>query len=48
MHWGMTKKPLMPYNPNSFRNRLMEPTIVMPSSNASQVVIGDMLNANKK
>lgn len=43
MHTGMAKKPLMPYHPNAYRNRLMQPTIVMPNSNASQLVIGDML-----
>jgi hypothetical protein len=37
----MLKKPLEPYNPNSFRSRLPSPTVVMPHKNSSQIVIGD-------
>lgn len=40
-HAGMIKKPLEPYNPDAFRNRLPSPTIVMPHKNSSQIVIGD-------
>ena len=41
MHVGMLKKPLVRYDPNSFRNRLQQPTVVMPLKNSSQVVIGN-------
>ena len=37
------KKPLVPYIPNSFRSRLLEPSIVMPGPNINQIVLGDML-----
>ena len=37
----MMKKPLEPYNPNAFRSRLPQPTIVMPYKNSSQIVIGE-------
>eukprot|EP00831_Metopus_contortus_P054151 TRINITY_DN4553_c0_g1_i7.p2 TRINITY_DN4553_c0_g1~~TRINITY_DN4553_c0_g1_i7.p2 ORF type:complete len:179 (+),score=18.51 TRINITY_DN4553_c0_g1_i7:188-724(+) len=48
MHVGMPKKPLVPYHPNSYRNRLPISNVVMPHKNSSQVVIGDRMNANKK
>ena len=35
LHAGMTKKPLVRYDPNSYRNRLPSPTIVMPYKNSS-------------
>jgi len=41
MHVGMAKKPLAKYDPNSYRNRLQQPTVVMPLKNSSQVVLGD-------
>lgn len=40
-HTGMSKKPLMPYNPSATRSQLPKPTIVMPYKNSSQIVIGD-------
>ena len=48
MHAGMSRKPLAPYNPNSYRSRLPIATIVMPYKNSSQVVIGDRTSQNKK
>jgi len=41
MHVGMAKKPLVPYNPTSYRNRLPTPTCVMPHKNKSVVELGD-------
>jgi hypothetical protein len=41
MHVGMVKKPLVRYDPNSYRNRLQQPTVVMPLKNSSQVVLGN-------
>ena len=48
MHAGMAKKPLVKYDPSSYRNRLPQPTVVMPYKNSSQVVIGDRESAQKK
>ena len=48
LHSGMTRKPLERYNPNSYRNRLPVPTVVMPYKNSSQIVIGDRSNNYKK
>ena len=48
LHCGMVKKPLAAYHPNSFRNRLPQPTVVMPYKNSSQIVIGDRSTYNKK
>ncbi len=48
MHVGMDKKPLVPYSPTSYRNRLVQPTVVMPYKNSSQIVIGDRVNAHKR
>ena len=49
LHAGMgTRKPLLPYNPNSTRSRMPVATIVMPYKNASQVVIGDRTTVYKK
>ena len=47
MHAGMPKKPLVKYHPTSYRNRLPEPTVVMPHKNSSQVTIGDRSSAAK-
>ena len=44
----MAKKPLVKYDPTSYRNRLPEPTVVMPHKNSSQIVLGDRVNAHKK
>ena len=47
-HVGMVKKPLVPYNPNSNRNRLPTATVVMPHKNKSEIVLGDpSLNFNQ-
>ena len=43
LHVGAQKKVLTVYKPNAFRNRLLEPSIVMPGPNVSQIVIGDAL-----
>ena len=48
MHAGMNRKPLGPYDPNSYRSRLPVATIVMPYKNSSQVVIGDRTSQYKK
>lgn len=48
MHSGMSKKPLAPYHPNSFRSRLPQPTVVMPYKNSSQIVIGDRSSDDRK
>ena len=37
----MNRKPLTKYDPNSYRNRLPQPQVVMPYKNSSQIVIGD-------
>jgi hypothetical protein len=41
MHVGMQKKPLVPYHPESYRNRLPIGGIIMPHKNKSIVEIGD-------
>jgi len=41
MHAGMSSKPLMRYDPNSYRNRLAIGGIIMPHKNKSIVEIGD-------
>lgn len=41
MHVGMNKKPLVPYDPESYRNRLPIGGIIMPHKNKSVVEIGD-------
>lgn len=41
MHTGMPSKPLVPYNPNSYRNRLPSVDFVAPYRNASQFEIGN-------
>ena len=40
-HCTMAKKPLVPYNPNSFRSRLSTPDTFVRYRNASSIVIGD-------
>lgn len=47
-HAGMAKKPLAPYNPDSFRSRLPSADFVAPYKNASQVEIGDRSSYNSK
>ena len=41
MHVGMAKKPLVPYTPNSYRNRLPVSDARIPLTNASSIEIGD-------
>jgi hypothetical protein len=41
MHVGMSKKPLVPYHPFSYRNRLPTLSVIMPHKNKSIVEIGD-------
>jgi hypothetical protein len=41
MHVGMDKKPLVPYHPESYRNRLPIGGVIMPHKNKSIVEIGD-------
>ena len=48
MHVGMAKKPLTKYDPNSYRNRLQQPTVVMPLKNSSQVVLGNVESPYKR
>ena len=43
MHTGMGKKPLMNYHQDAYRSRLMQPNIIMPPSNTSQVMLGDRM-----
>ena len=48
LHCGMLKKPLSTYHPNAFRNRLPQPTVVMPYKNSSSIVIGDRSTINRR
>jgi hypothetical protein len=41
MHAGMVKKPLVKYNPDSYRNRLPVGGVIMPLKNKSIIEIGD-------
>ena len=41
MHVGMKNKPLLPYNPNSYRNRLPALDAKKPPKNVSSIEIGD-------
>ena len=41
MHAGMSNKPLHPYNPTSYRNRLPTASVIMPHKNKSIVELGD-------
>lgn len=41
MHAGMPNKPLMPYHPDSYRNRLPTGGIIMPHKNKSTLELGD-------
>lgn len=40
----MPKKPLVKYNPNSPRSRLVQPLGKMPNCNTSNIIIGDRGN----
>jgi hypothetical protein len=48
MHTGMDRKPLVPYNPDSYRNRLPSADYVAPYRNASQFEIGDRTACSAK
>jgi len=48
MHAGMSKKPLVPYDSLSYRNRLPISTVIMPHKNKSIVEIGDRSSVNRK
>jgi hypothetical protein len=48
MHAGMSKKPLVPYNPHSYRSRLPTAEYVAPYRNASQFEIGDRTALSSK
>ncbi len=48
MHVGMNKKPLLPYDPNSFRSRLPTKDFFMPHSNLSRINIGNQTAVNTK
>ncbi|OMJ92597.1 hypothetical protein SteCoe_4607 [Stentor coeruleus] len=48
MHAGMPNKPLVPYNPNSYRSRLPSADYVAPYRNASQFEIGDRTACSAK
>ena len=41
MHAGMRTKPLVPYDPFSYRSRLPTADFIIPYQNSSQVEIGD-------
>jgi len=41
LHVGMKTKPLVAYDPSSYRNRLPIRDLAKPSKNASQIEIGD-------
>eukprot|EP01017_Pseudomicrothorax_dubius_P010264 TRINITY_DN13645_c0_g4_i1.p1 TRINITY_DN13645_c0_g4~~TRINITY_DN13645_c0_g4_i1.p1 ORF type:complete len:169 (+),score=23.48 TRINITY_DN13645_c0_g4_i1:58-564(+) len=45
---GSSKKPLEPYNPTAYRNRLASVDVKMPLSNSSVVEIGDRTTLNKR
>lgn len=49
MHAGMEKKPLVPYNSNSYRNRLpIFSDYFIPNSNISKIDIGNQNDINRK
>ena len=48
MHAGMNKKPLVPYNADSYRNRLPSADYVAPYRNAGQFEIGDRTACSAK
>lgn len=48
MHAGMIKKPLVKYDPNSFRNKLPKGEFYMPHKNTSMVNLGIKTDINKK
>lgn len=48
MHAGMTKKPLVVYDPNSYRNRLPTGDFFMPHKNISNLDIGEKTDINNK
>ena len=48
MHVGMNKKPLVKYDPNSFRNRLKKTDLYQPYFNTSKMNIGNRSEINQK
>lgn len=48
MHAGMTKKPLIKYDPNCYRNRLPSVDLTTPYRNASQFELGDRTRCSAK
>ena len=44
----MAKKPLVPYHPHSYRNRLPVPDAAKPPKNSSQIEFGDRSTLDKK
>ena len=48
MHAGMTKKPLVTYDPLSYRNRLPTNDFFMPHKNISNLDIGEKTDINRK
>lgn len=48
MHAGMAKKPLVPYNPESNRNKLPPSDFFKPNTNVSKIDIGNQASINRK
>jgi len=48
MHAGMGKKPLVPYHPISYRNRLPTSDFYMPYKNTSKFDLGEKTDINRK
>ena len=48
MHVGMKKKPLVPYDCHSYRNRLPTSDFYMPHNNISKIDIGNQASVNRK
>jgi len=48
MHSGMPTKPLVPYHPTSYRNRLPIIDLKKPMSNSSTIELGDRSTLNKR
>lgn len=42
LHVGMKTKPLLPYTPDSYRNRLRTAVNARPKKNTSQIVLGQV------
>lgn len=48
LHCGMEKKPLEPYNPSSYRNRLPNMDFTMSHKNKSSIEMGNSSTASRK